>query len=292
MGALAGDQGCLYSLLYVPREGIEEVLERLVAPIVSEIQDHPDLDSVFFVRFSEPRWQLRFRVLGRSAWVNGRVRELVETRLRDLEASGEIEGHEFTKYDREYDRYGGDVGMALAEKLFHFDSLACLEIVRIDRAGLLQKTRREFAMALVDRFMDLSRFSPAERVAFYKYGYSWALELKTWEQEELGLLEKRFEKLHDGLEKLFFGPGAEDPVRFYGGPEAALVAASFLERSQPVVEAILREHQAGRIRQHPLHLFWSYTHMLTNRLGVEATPEAILRFFMYRLLEERARSAA
>jgi len=32
--------------------------------------------------------------------------------------------------------------------------------------------------------------------------------------------------------------------------------------------------------------------MMTNRLGVEAMPEAILRFFMFRLLEERSRSAA
>src|SRR6267143_1490722 len=164
------DQGCLYSIFYAPRERLEGVLNRLISPIAAEIQDHPDLDSLFFVRFSEPRWQLRFRVLGRAGWVNGPVRGLVERRVRELEASGDIEGHEFTRYDREYDRYGGELGMTLAEKLFHLDSLACLEILRVDRTGLLKKSRREYAMALVDRFLDLARFSTEDRLEFYRFG--------------------------------------------------------------------------------------------------------------------------
>jgi len=157
---------------------------------------------------------------------------------------------------------------------------------------LVKKSRREVAMALVDRFLDLSRFSPEDRLEFYKFGYAWALEMKTWTQEDLDVLEQRFQKLRAGLEELFFGPTSEEPERFYGGPEAAHVASAFLERARPVVEAILREHRAGRIKQSLIYLFWSYAHMMTNRLGVESTPEAILRFFMFRLLEERSRTAA
>jgi lantibiotic biosynthesis protein len=286
------DQGCLYSLLIVPRERHEEILETFVSPIAASIQDHPDLDSLFFVRFSEPVWQLRFRILGRRGWVEGDLRREVEQRVRDLQSSGTIESCDFQRYDRELERYGGEIGMALAEKLFHVDSLACLDLVRIDRAGLLRKSRRELAMAIVDRFMDLSEFSPAERIDFYTYGYGWALEMKTWEAEELAALESRFQALRPGLESLFFGDPAEDPARFFGGAEAAAVASRFLEQARPIVAAILREHRAGRIRQSLVHLFWSYTHMMTNRLGVEATPEAILRFFMARLLQERAKTAA
>jgi thiopeptide-type bacteriocin biosynthesis protein len=286
------EQSCLYSLLYAPRERLEEILTSFVSPIAAEIREHPDLDSLFFVRFSEPRWQLRLRVLGRPEWIHGPLRALVEGRVRDLEAAGEIEGHEFHQYDREVERYGGEVGMSLAERLFHLDSLACLELVRIDRAGLLRKNRRELAMALVDRFVDLAHFSQDERMEFYKFGYAWALELKTWSGEDLELLEARFQKLHPALEKFFFGETASDPVQFYGGAEAARAATEFLERARPVAEEILREHRAGRVRQSLPYLFWSYTHMLTNRLGVEATPEAILRFFMHRLLEERTRSTA
>ncbi len=285
-------QACLYTLLYVPRERQEQILERLIGPLVSEIRHHPDLDSLFFVRYSEPRWQLRFRVLGRPAWVNGPLRDLVEHRVGGFEEAGEIEAHEFHQYDREYERYGGEVGMDLAEKLFHVDSLACLDIMQIDRAGLLRKSRREFSMVLIDRFLDLARFTPAERREYYKFGYAWALEQKIWEEEDHATLEGRFQSLRPGLERLFFGPTAMNPVEFYGGPEAAEVAEKFLRAAEPVVENILREHHAGRIHQGLLYLFWSYAHMMTNRLGVESTPEAILRFFMHRLLEERAATAS
>ena len=286
------DQGCLYSILYAPRERLEEILDRLVRPVAAEIQHHPDLDSLFFVRFSEPRWQLRFRVLGQPAWVHGPLRDLVERRVRELETGGGLEGHELTRYDREYDRYGGKLGMSLAEKLFHLDSLACLEIVRLDRDGSLAKSRREYAMGLVDRFLDLARFSAEDRIEFYKFGYAWALERGTWSQDDLNALEERFQKIRGGLEKLFLETKVEDPAQFHGGPEVAAVAGHFLERARPVVETILHEHRAGRIEQDLRFLFWSYAHMMTNRLGVEAMPEAILRFFMFRLLEERSRSAA
>jgi thiopeptide-type bacteriocin biosynthesis protein len=286
------DQGCLYTLLFVPRERQDELLELLVAPLAERIRDHPDLDSLFFVRFSEPRWQLRLRVLGRSAWVNGALRESVRDRILELEADGLVEGHEFNRYDREYERYGGELGMRLAERLFHLDSLACLDLVRLDRSGLLRKSRRELAMVLVDRFLDLWRFSPAERLDFYRYGYAWALELKTWAQEELEVLDTRFQKLQPGLERLFHGDAARDSASFYGGSEAAQLATTFLEKARPVVDEVLREHEAGNIRQNRLHLVWSYTHMMTNRLGVESTAEAILRFFMFRLLEERVRATA
>jgi thiopeptide-type bacteriocin biosynthesis protein len=286
------EQACLYSLLYAPRERHEEVLERLIDPIVAQIREDPSLDSLFFVRYSEPRWQVRFRVLGRPGWVNGPVRDLVERGVREMEAAGLVEGHGFHRYDREYERYGGEVGMALAERLFHVDSLACLDLIRLDRAGRLGKSRREIAMALVERFVDLAGFTTEDRIGFYKFGYAWALEQDVWSREDLAVLERRYQELRSGLERLFYGPGAADPEAFYGGTESAEAASRFLTGARPVVEAVLREHAAGRIPQNLRYLFWSYAHMMTNRLGVEAAPEAILRFFMHRLLEERARNAA
>ena len=286
------DQGCLYSILYAPRESLEGLLDRLIRPIAAEIQGHPDFDSLFFVRFSEPRWQLRFRVLGRPAWVNGPLRDLLERRVSELGAGGDIEGHELTRYDREYDRYGGELGMRLAERLFHLDSLACLELVRLDHAGLLEKSRREVAMALVDGFLDLTGFSMEDRLEFYRFGYAWAVDQKIWGQDDLDALEARFQQIRGGLEKLVFVTKEKDAALFYGSPQAAAVAAGFLENARPLVKSILLEHRAGRIKQDLRFLFWSYAHMMTNRLGIEAAPEAILRFFMFRLLEEHTRIAS
>ena len=148
-------QRCLYTLLYSPRESHEEILRELVEPVTREARTHTELDSLFYARFNIPRWQVRFRVLGRPAWVEGEVRKLVEERLTVLRERGLIEGHEFAEYEREYDRYGGEEGMALAEQIFFHDSVACLDLIEADRQGALAKSRREFVLVITERFLDL-----------------------------------------------------------------------------------------------------------------------------------------
>jgi hypothetical protein len=43
-------QACIYTIAYLPRERIEALLLDEILPLVREIREHPDLDSLFFVR--------------------------------------------------------------------------------------------------------------------------------------------------------------------------------------------------------------------------------------------------
>src|SRR5690349_7678564 len=101
--------------MHAQRENHEEIVRDLVAPVTREVRNHPHLDSLFFARYNQPHWQVRFRVLGRPEWVEGPVKELVQRHLEPLQSRGLLEGYEFAEYQREYDRYGGEEGMALAE---------------------------------------------------------------------------------------------------------------------------------------------------------------------------------
>lgn len=281
-------QRCLYTLIHAGRERHEEILSDLVTPVARELRDNPNLDSLFFARYNDPDWQVRFRVLGRPTWIDGPVRSLMERRLEPLAKGGIIDGHEFAMYEREYERYGGEEGMALAEKLFLHDSVACLDLMEADGRGKLGKSRREVSMVLTDRFLDLLRFDRKRRFDFYQYGYSWALSMNTWQEEELRILNEKYEALKPGLLSLFFGSQAEDPVAVYGSEEAARIAARYLDSVRPVVEELLSAHAAGRVQQEIVYLAWSYTHMHCNRLGIDPTPEAILRYFMHRLMQDTA----
>jgi thiopeptide-type bacteriocin biosynthesis protein len=276
---------CLYTIAYLPRERIEDLLLDEFLPLVHEIRRHPDLHSLFFVRYSDPRWQLRFRIFGSPEWVKQSVRPRLETRLKELEAKEAIEGHSFNRYEREIERYGGEEGMDLAEQLFFHDSLAAIELCDLDRRGKMAKSRREVALLVVDRLADLAGFDERQRLAFYRRGYAWALENGDWKEADLEVLERRFQSLRPGLERLF--GEAKDDVARWGGEEVAAIATRFLDDAAPVLRTIVEGHRAGRIRQDLIYLVWSYAHMFTNRMGVEATPEAILRYFMHRLLQER-----
>jgi len=277
-------QRCLYALLPGPRESHEAILRELVHPVAREIRGHPGLDSLFFARFDQPTWQVRFRILGNPEWIDGEVRRLVESRLAPLLERGLVEGCEFAEYQREIERYGGPEGMALSEKIFLHDSLACLDLMEAERLGLLEKSRREFSLALTERFLDLLGMDRDQKLAFYRYGHSWALESGVWREEELRTLDARYRSLAPGLEDLF---GADtDEAALYGGDEPVRIARSFLDSVQPVVRELLAAHAAGRISQDPGYLAWSYTHMQCNRLGIDPSGEAILRYFMHRFHQD------
>jgi thiopeptide-type bacteriocin biosynthesis protein len=280
------DQLCLFTLLYAPKEQHERILADFVTPIARDLRGEPGLDSLFFARYNVPSWQLRFRVLGRPDWVSGPVFERVRRDLEPLQASGAVEGVEFAQYDRETERYGGEEGMALAEKLFLHDSLAVLDFMELDREDRLDKTRREVSLLMTERLLGLLRFDRPQRLAFYEFGQQWPHEMGTWSESDVATIEAKYQEVKDGLQELFTGEQAGDPESLWGGEEAARIAGRWIEDSRPIAEAILEGHAAGRIRQDLSYLAWSYAHMSANRMGIDATPEAILRYFMYRLYQD------
>ncbi|HYX25406.1 MAG TPA: thiopeptide-type bacteriocin biosynthesis protein, partial [Thermoanaerobaculia bacterium] len=266
------DQLCLFTLLYAPREQHERILADFVTPIARDVRDAPELHSLFFARYNVPSWQVRFRILGRPDWVSGPVFERVDRDLVPLRESGAVEGVEYAQYDREVERYGGDLGMELAEKLFLHDSLACLDLMAAERQGLLAKTRREFSLLLTERLLDLLGFDREQRLAFYAYGHQWTREMGTWKEEEIATIEAKYQALKPGLQDLFTGEQSQDPETLWGGEEPARIAARWQEASRPVAREIRAAHDAGRISQDLGYLAWSYAHMSCNRLGIDPTP--------------------
>jgi thiopeptide-type bacteriocin biosynthesis protein len=281
--AVTDDESCLYTLMHAPRENHETLLREFVIPVVREIRGRSELDCIFFARYSVPDWQLRFRVLGRRSWIEEAVRPRIDEALRPVRAAGLVGDVEFATYQREWDRYGGEVGMRLAEQIFFQDSLACLALIDAESRGGLAKTRREYSLLYVERFLDLMGFDREARIAYYAFAHSWPKDDGTWNEDDLRALDEKFRALEPGLLDLFRGGQSRDAAAQWGGEEPARIAADGLAASRPIVEELRSQHRAGRIGQELVHLAWSYTHMHCNRLGIDAMPEAILRYFMWRL---------
>jgi thiopeptide-type bacteriocin biosynthesis protein len=280
------DQLCLFALISTPREKHERLLTDLLAPLARDLRGAPELESLFFARYNVPTWQVRLTILGQSEWVAGPVRERVERDVEHLSAVGVIEGIEYTRYERELPRYGGEEGMLLAEKIFFQDSLACLDLIEAERQGHLGKTRREISLLLTERLLDFFRFDRAQRLAFYAYGYQWTREMGTWDGDDLGIIDRRYEDLQTGLQDLFSGEQSREPDLLWGGEVPAGIALRWMEATRPLIDALREGLAAGRIHQDPNYLAWSYAHMNCNRLGIDSTPEALLRYFMHRLMAD------
>jgi thiopeptide-type bacteriocin biosynthesis protein len=280
------EESCLYAALDSPPESHDMLLREMIAPVVEEIRGHADLDSLFFVRFAEPGWQLRFRVMGRPGWVEGTVRPRVEAMIRPYVASGTIGRVEYGVYAREWERYGGPDGMRLAEKIFTEDSLACLALLAAEREGRLARTRREYSLAFTELFLDLAGFGAAERLQLYRDGHAWAFRDGVFRDEDRPRLDRQYAQNRESLRAVVRDLRSGATARALGGEEAARIAEGALAAARPHVAAVAAGIDAGTIPRKLVDLAWSYTHLHCNRLGIDVVPEAILRYLMFRLYEE------
>jgi thiopeptide-type bacteriocin biosynthesis protein len=276
------DETCLYTLFHADASVHEELLRAAVIPVVRELRDAPGLRSLFFARYSEPDWQLRFRVLGEPRWIEDEVKPRIETAVSSTRGAGLFESVEYASYQREWERYGGPTGMPLAEAVFLHDSLACLDLIEAESEGALARSRREWSLVLTDRFLDLFDVTIDDKVAFYHFGHQWAVRENEWDAEDLARLDAKYESLAPGLRSLL---SREDPpadAELWGGERGAAIARRALSSFAPVAAAVRAGLRDGSIAQEPVYLLWSYAHMHANRLGISSTAEAILRYLLWR----------
>src|SRR5262249_10175111 len=154
----------------------DRILVEHLSPLVEEIRESPALDSFFFLRYQDPDWQLRFRVLGRPDWIEGEVPGRVEAAIEDARAAGLVTAVEVGEYQREWDRYGGPLGMRLAERIFLHDSIACLARLRAEARGAMLRSRREHALVHMERFLGLMGLDRSARAEVHRLGHQGFLD--------------------------------------------------------------------------------------------------------------------
>jgi thiopeptide-type bacteriocin biosynthesis protein len=273
----------LFTVVSTTPERMEPVLRALVLPVVRDVREHPDLDTLFYGLFSHPRDEVRFRIQGKAAWIRGAVRERLTREIEELSSRGWVHGHEMGRYRREVDRFGGEEGMRLTERIYHHDSLACLDFLALEEEGGAMRSRRELAVAVTERVLDALRLEGEGRIGFYTFAARWPAADGDWTPEDHAALDKRYAELADGLLALTTEPEASvPPVEVWGGEAAARIGARYLASLTPVLEEARAAHAAGRIRQDLVYLAWSWTHMHCNRLGISAVQEGILRQLLLR----------
>jgi len=276
----------LYLCAHADPEHHQEVVTDFVTPLARSVRERPELHSLFFVRMNLPTWQVRLRAAGDVRWLHGPYLQEAEERLRPLVSSGVVTEVERTHYQREIERYGGEEGMELAEKIFHHDSLACLEWMELERNGELQRNRRELALLMAERYADLLGLEGTERARFYHFGYRWTRDMGTWDEADFEKLEARYRQIAPAMHELLQGEASHDPETLWGGAASARIARDFFDPLRPLLTRVVAGFEAGRIRQHLAYLGWSYTHLPCNRLGLPPLPEAILRYLQHRYHQE------
>jgi lantibiotic biosynthesis protein len=278
----------LYVKLYTGTSSADQVL-RALGPVIEKALVSGAADAWFFIRYGDPDWHVRLRFHGSPARLTAEVQPWLHEATAPLLADGRVWKVVLDTYVREIERYGGGVGIALAERLFEADSRAALGIVELldgdagadqrwrlvlrgmdqllDDLGLgLEQKRDVIRRARLGLGADLGVGVPTERALGAKY------------RKECASLEALLDRAKDAHSPL--APGL-------------LRLAERSERMRAIAAELAAAEKAGELSEPIVTLAESYLHMLANRLLRSAAREQELVIYdlLGRCYESRAARA-
>jgi thiopeptide-type bacteriocin biosynthesis protein len=277
----------LYAKIYLGPGYGDRVLRESIAPLVAHALGSGAADGWFFIRYGDPDWHLRLRFHGEPARLRSEVAAALHDALAPQLERGGVHKVVIDAYEREIERYGGDTGILLGERLFQADSDAALALVEHLVGDDAADGRWRLALRGMDQLLGDLGFDLAGKLALLRNvraGFGREFGVNSSVEKQLG---DKFRKQRASLDALL------DPSRDADSPLAELLPV-FTRRSAALrpIAAALHEARAS-LTQSLDSLAGSYLHMHANRmLRSAARPqELVLYDFLVRLYESRAARA-
>ncbi len=268
----------LYAKLYTGNVTADEVLTRLVRPVV-ELAREAGADRWFFIRYGDPDWHIRLRVEGEAALLWQHLAPALFARAATLQEEGQIWRLQLDTYEREVERYGGPVGMVLSERLFEADSEATLGILGQLSGEEGNDLRWRLCLRGMDLLLEDMGMSLAEKSQLLQnIRRSFAEEFRATPSFERQL-DAKYRAESPRLRSLW-EPEEESPLT---AGLALLRARS--EQLRPVVAELRAAAEAGKLTVPLPELAASYLHMVANRMlrGAARAQELVMYDFLRRM---------
>jgi lantibiotic biosynthesis protein len=277
----------LYAKIYTGTSSVDRLLRDAIAPLARSVVESGDVKHWFFIRYADPHHHLRLRFHGEPTRLAGSVLPALERTLDPLREDGTIWKVQLDTYDREIERYGGDLGIELAEKLFWIDSEAVLGIVELLEGDAGADARWRLALRGSETLLDALGFDPdARHRIFAEARDSFGREHGVG-AEFYAPIGERFKRERAALEELF-APDATRDAAHDLSPGFELLARRD-ERLRPLAAELRARDAAGELAPSLRELAWSYVHMHINRLlhASHRAQELVLYDLLRRLHEGR-----
>jgi lantibiotic biosynthesis protein len=247
----------LYAKLYVGEGLSDRLLRTVVGPFARQMVHARLVSHWFFLRYTDPDPHLRVRLCGAPAVLQREVWPRLAELLQPELDQATLARVQLDTYSRELERYGGDAGIELAERLFWADSESALDLVEalqtpMDGNGGLE--RLISAIAAVDVIFGALQFPIAQRrqiLASMSLGP--ADRRKIW-----GEWHRR------NRSALTAALTRDAPVN--GDARRSQILATFDHRVRPIGEALLLVERGGGLSRPRTELVRSYAHMCINRI--------------------------
>lgn len=275
----------LYVKIYPPcSDQIDGVIRQIVGPIVNMARERQELKRWFFIRYMDARgWHVRFRLQGSAEMRNelqAGIDHLAQRVLLQVEHNGPRHllpasyapppavarpgpGYELARYEPEYEKYGGNAGVAIAEQLFEASSEVALQAMEVEKGV----NRMLLSLCLMKLLVNEVFHEPEARKSFWdQYLWYWS------GQDRQGAAELRASFLR-GAQSRRITLARQLPT-FCASPQVRRLINQYRVAIVNTIDALAT---AGNGVSEPASgLCFDYMHMNNNRLGVLTLEESYL----------------
>jgi thiopeptide-type bacteriocin biosynthesis protein len=277
----------LYAKLYTGHATADDILLDVIQPIAAGAMACQSVESWFFIRYGDPEHHLRVRFHGDPKRLYEDVLPRLERAASALLDNRLIWKMQIDTYERESERYGGERGTSLSERLFHVDSEAVLEIMGALRGGVSANKRLAITLKGIDSLFDDLGLSLQEKLAITELlseASRKELQIEPALVHELG---DKFRRAKAELEPVFnaadiaLGDDAVGPaLRAIGQRSARIV---------PIADQLRAGIASGLITASLSNLAASYAHMHAIRALRSSVRlhELIIHDFLRRLYKSK-----
>jgi len=261
----------LFVKLYCGSAAQDDLLSESLWRFVRSAVQADLADQWFFVRYADPEPHLRLRFHGKPAHLIEQLVPRVSAWANELLADRRCRHWGITTYDREVERYGGPLGMTLAEQFFAADSEITLAFLRLLRRPTFPLDRIGLALLSLYELLDDFELTAAYcRLWRQNNPAAWRRSAQLYRErgQQLRLVLKN----QDWLEQHLENAAASNHLQAY-------------RRERARVSAELREAERQAAWTQPLlTLAESFVHMHCNRLmGTDRTLEELVLGLLARL---------
>jgi thiopeptide-type bacteriocin biosynthesis protein len=253
----------LYCKLYGGAAALDEVLRDVVRPLARRSLESGAIDRWFFIRYADPDVHARIRFHGPGASAGGGLPVEVRDALAPVLDSGQVRRIAFDTYEREIERYGGPHSIDLAERIFHADSEAVLDVLDLTEPGDAGLDERwQLTLIGFDRLLDDLGIELRNRIAILEGARdAWArhLRMDTSLRRQLGA---KWRELRPRVEHLF---DDSDPADHPLAPGIAAFDCRST-RLRPTMQTLKNLERDGHLHPGLRVVASSLLHMHANRM--------------------------
>lgn len=247
-----------------------------LAPVLRALHHSGAPHTAWFERVNKPAWGIRFHVLGDEAWLQSGARSLLD---RGFGVAGGLAT--FTEEDPEDKWLGGLRERQRLQTFHHHDTSACVAALEAESRGALP-SRAQHSLLLVEGFLDRLQLSGDARLDFYRRGFEWAVEMGRWDAAVFEALEATFAAQRDAL-TVAIDVGRRAPgAGAWGSGEAERIALTLLGAVREPFEALAADCAGDGPGGSLVDVALFATRAHSNRLGINASREATLRYLAWR----------